>query len=153
MNSNVPDFSKIQPFSVGDHYFDGAYVMLAVGMHNGLDQEMREVSAWIAFWGAVSSDAKALHDAKESAYRVDRDRWKTNEMQTRSKKPTKTALDDEWRTLPDYPKWERKKTEAERAWNIATYVYEALLRKANMLSALGKLELDHRFSNPSPSLT
>ena len=147
---SLPNFDRIKPFVVGEHRYTGEYIQTAVSMRNGIDQEMREVGAWIAFFGAVTSDAKKIYDRNESEYRRERDVWKQSQI-GRSPKPTKTALDDEWRTQPEYVSWYEKQNEAERAWNITTYVYEALLRKANMLSALGRLEVDNRFASPATS--
>lgn len=141
----LPDFSRIADFYVGEQLYTGAYIQRAVGFTGDLLQEMAEISSWVAYWGAVSADAKQLHDAKESAYRTARDRYITSRSAAGVKdKIAKTAAEAEWRTRPEYADWERQKGETERAWNIASFVYESLLRKANMLQSMTKLYIDDR---------
>lgn len=148
----LPDFSRINPFTIGQYTFDGEYVSKCVTMTNGLDVEMVEVSAWIAFWGAMVSDAKQTHDVKDAAYRGARDGWKRTQLIERTPKPTKTALDDEWRTTDTYQQWHAQLSDSERAWNLAQYIYEALLRKSNQLSALSRIEHEQRIARANPAM-
>ena len=137
----TPDFSRIRPFTVGTSTYDGAYVQACIAYSGDLDRDLREIYAWIAFWGAVAADAKQGYDAKEAAYRTARDRFVVGKV-LGSAKITKTLASNElWRGEPEYLQWEATKSEAERAWNIAAAVHEACDRKAGLLQSQVKLFL------------
>lgn len=133
----------MQPFSINGRTWGAPeLVPLLVVDPGNIDVHIAQCPAWIAFWGVLSADAKRTHNAKESAYRVARDTWA---MKRRAEsKVTKDALDEEWRTLPDYQRWYAEQAESERAWSCAQFLYEAFQRKANMLTALARMYADER---------
>lgn len=136
---SIPDFSQIREFKVGDQTFTGEYVQTCIVYSGDLNRDMQEAYAWIAFWGAVSADAKQIHDAKQAAYRVARDRFIVEK--SAEPKVTKTLANDLWRLEPGYLQWEATKGEAERAWNLAAAIHEACDRKAGLLQSQTKLYL------------
>jgi hypothetical protein len=126
-----------------------------------IDVHMAEVAAWIGFWGTLVASAKREHDRFDAQYRHKRDAFVVSnagmavtevvetdagKTKTKTTKKSKTAAEAEWRTDAEYVKLYERKSDLEYAWNCAQMVYEALNKKANMLTALGKLYDNERIA-------
>lgn len=143
MTKLVEVMGSMRPFTINGVTFTADVLVTQLVIDPGnLDRAMAEAPAWIAYWGVLSADAKKFHDAKEAAYRQARDSFG---IRRRSEgKTTEKALDEEWRTQPEYQRWYEDKAETERAWSCATFVHEAHLRRSQMLSSLGRVYADER---------
>lgn len=153
----------MEPFMInGATFGPDQIVPLLVIDPNNLDLHMAQVSGWIGYWGGLSASAKKAHDKYEARYRAQRDGFissapEPDEAPTEApaasgkgkgpkaaKAKSKTALEAEWRTMPGYIALYDQLADLEFAWSCAAFVYEALLRKGNMLTALGKLYGDEQ---------
>lgn len=146
MGGLVAATHSIRPFSVNGQVWSAQQIVDLLTVDPGnLDVHIAQLPAWVAFWGVASADAKHALDAHETAYRIARDTWATKRRA--ESKITKDALDEEWRTLPEYPTWNAQKAELERAWSAAQFVYEACNRKATMVSSLARMYADERVAS------
>lgn len=147
------DLGLLRPFTVGEQTYTGDFILLAVGGSGDLKQDQAENPSWIAYWGAVTASAKEAYDEVESDYRQARDAFigdillhgyveDVDGAEVQHKKVAKTTAEVLWRSHPSYADWWRRQREAERAWNTASYVYEACLRKTQNLTSMTKLYVD-----------
>jgi hypothetical protein len=146
---NYADLSTVRPFTIGGKTYNGDDIMRAVNFGGNLQQDEAEVSSWIAFWGARIAEAKEDYDIIEMEYRIARDSYQTRLLvdgvedgDGKQVKVNKTNAEVMWRAHDDYPSWWKKQHAAERAWNTASYVYEACCRKTTMLTAMTKARAD-----------
>jgi hypothetical protein len=107
-----------------------------------LDAHIAVCPAWVAFWGGMVADAKYAHDQRQADYRVARDTWSTRRRA--ESKATQAAIEEEWRTQPEYPTWQGSLLEVERAWSCAQFLFDAFGRKAQMLTALARVYVEER---------
>lgn len=163
---------KIRPFKILGIKYDGNDVAEAVAFNGSVANELAANASWIAFWGQQVAIAKATHDQEQAAYRAARDTFSkalraradvvevdveeedADEAPARGKvkapsptkikrvKLTEKMIDEEWRAHPTYQSWYDRLAEAEFAWNAATYVYEACVKKSANLGAMTKHALD-----------
>ena len=145
MSVMTATMAVMRPFTINGKVWSAPeLVPLLVVDPGNIDVHIAQCAAWVMFWGVTSADAKRAVDAHEAAYRVARDTWATRRRA--EGKVTKDALDEEWRTQPEYGTWYDTKGELERAWSAAQFVYEAFNRKANMLSALARMYADEKLA-------
>lgn len=146
---------SIKPFQINGFTYGGEQIVpLLVIDPACLDVHMAQVAGWIGYWGVLTAAAKRDHDRHQAQYRVARDSFIASvgssedgedpKPKAKAKSKTKTAAETEWRTLPGYDSLYEKGADLEYAWSCAQFVYEALLRKATMLTALGKVYADER---------
>lgn len=146
---NYADLSTVRPFTIGEKTYTGDDIFRSVAFGGNLQQDEAEMASWIAFWGARVAEAKEDYDEIEMLYRVARDEFILDLVKNglegddgKLVKINKTNAEVAWRVSPEYLDWWRRQNAAERAWNTASYAYEACLRKSNMLQSMTKLQTD-----------
>lgn len=160
MGTMLAHAAHMVPFIVnGTTYTHEQIMPMLVIDPASLDVHAAQVAGWIGHWGILTAAAKRAHDKYQATYRGQRDSFIINaaagepaedgdEEGAGKKKATKgkskTAAEAEWRSKPGYAEIYDKIADLEYAWSCAQFVYEALTRKSNMLTALGKLYADER---------
>lgn len=142
----VDTVAQFETFRVADRLYSADLLIPQLTIRlKDLLTEAATCGAHILYWGLEAARAKRHYESAEAAYRTWRDRtWQ--QLKTggnpENKPPTDSWCEKQYRTLPEYGEWNKRRADAQEGADCAQAVLEAFRAKAQLIKVQEQLLRD-----------